>query len=249
MILPFSLSCSTTCSRLFLGAVISCYASVQAFSSFPARLPTKAVGTFAASAAVGGVTASATNSLVAGATRHSKQSLLMKMSTSSSFEGYQQLPELVVFDLDACFWDQEMYEMPALPDQEVKGELNGRGVGVKGVMSGSNQISMHKGSLLAMQQHADGKFGEMKVCFASSADTPFAEKIGRASLKMLEVLPGLTVWDLVVGRDWGGNDVNQIGRQPPLSSNKSTSHFPRIRELTGIRYDRMLFFDDCIWGE
>jgi hypothetical protein len=39
----------------------------------------------------------------------------------------------------------------------------------------------------------------MKVAFASSANTPFAERIGRASLALLEVLPGLTVWDLAVG--------------------------------------------------
>lgn len=160
------------------------------------------------------------------------------------------MPELVVFDLDACFWDQEMYEMPSLPDREVRGELpNERGAGVTGVMSGPNEIKIHRGSMLAMQKHADGDFPNTRVCFASSADTPLAERIGRAALKKLEVLPGLTVWDLVVGRDWDGVDVNQIGRQPPLSSNKAKSHFPRIRELTGIRYDRMLFFDDCNWGE
>mmetsp|Transcript_41092 Transcript_41092/g.85558 ORF Transcript_41092/g.85558 Transcript_41092/m.85558 type:complete len:196 (-) Transcript_41092:1284-1871(-) len=142
-----------------------------------------------------------------------------------------------------------MYEMPALPSSSVKGDLNGRGEGVIGVMSGPYQISLHKGSLFGLQEHSDGKYGSMKVAFASSADTPFAEKIGRASLKMLEVLPGLTVWDLVVGRDWNGEDINQIGRQPPLSSNKAASHFPRIKELTGIRYDKMLFFDDCNWGD
>lgn len=158
-------------------------------------------------------------------------------------------PELCVFDLDACFWDQEMYEMSELPSSTVKGDLNGRGEGVIGVMSGRNKISMHKGSLQALQDHYDGKFGGMKVAFASSADTPFAEKVGRASLKLLEVVPGTTVWDLVVGRDWDGVDVNQIGRQPPLSSNKAKTHFPRLKEATGIRFDRMLFFDDCNWGD
>jgi magnesium-dependent phosphatase 1 len=70
-----------------------------------------------------------------------------------------------------------------------------------------------------------------------------------AALKLLEVVPGTTVWDLVVGRDWNGVDVNQIGRQPPLSSNKSATHFPILRDITKIRYDRMLFFDDCQWGD
>lgn len=125
-------------------------------------------------------------------------------------------PALVVFDLDACFWDQEMFEMPALPDRTVQGDLNGMGTGVIGAYSGPHKISMHKGSLIALQEHAQNKYPGMKVCFASSADTPFAEKIGRATLKLLEVLPGMTVWDLVM-RDWDNQDVNQIGRQPPLS--------------------------------
>jgi magnesium-dependent phosphatase 1 len=160
-------------------------------------------------------------------------------------------PELCVFDLDACFWDQEMYCMTKIPrpNDTVMGDLNGRGHGVVGVLSGGEKISLHKGSLIALQNHYDGIYGSMKVAFASSADTPFAEQVGRATLKLLEVVPGVTVWDLVVGRDWEGNDVNQIGRQPPLSSNKAKSHFPILKKITGIRYDHMLFFDDCNWGD
>ncbi|KAI2496033.1 Bicoid-interacting protein 3 (Bin3) [Fragilaria crotonensis] len=173
---------------------------------------------------------------------------------SSHLNNMNLYPDLVVYDLDACFWDKEMYEMPSVPSENdiVIGDLNGRGQGVVGVMSGRrHQISLHKGALQSLQEHADGTlYPGMKVAFASSADTVFAETIGRAALKLLEVLPGLTVWDLVVGRDWKGVDVNQIGRQPPLlSSNKAKSHFPRLREVTGIRYDRMLFFDDCNWGD
>jgi magnesium-dependent phosphatase 1 len=142
-----------------------------------------------------------------------------------------------------------MYTMTAMPDgRTTKGDLNGRGEGVTGVFSGSDKISLYPGSLIALQEHADNKYPGMKIALASSADTPFAEKVGRAALKMLEVLPGMTVWDLLM-RDWEGKDVNQIGRQPPLSSNKAKSHFPRIHEMTGIRYDKMLFFDDCNWGD
>jgi len=160
-------------------------------------------------------------------------------------------PDLVVYDMDACLWDKEMYQMTAIPteDNVVIGDLNGRGEGVIGVMSGGEKISLHRGSLIGLQEHADDVYPGMKAAFASSADTPFAEKVGRAALQLLEVVPGLTVWDLVVGRDWEGKDVNQIGRQPPLSSNKAATHFPRLREATGIRYDRMLFFDDCNWGD
>ena len=120
----------------------------------------------------------------------------------------------------------------------------GKGEGVIGAYSGRDKISMHEGSMIALQEHADKKYPGMKICFASSADTPFAEKVGRATLKLLEVVPGMTVWDLVM-RDWDNKDVNQIGRQPPLSSNKAQTHFPRLRKITDIPYDQMLFFD--VW--
>ncbi|CAK0895470.1 unnamed protein product [Prorocentrum cordatum] len=148
-------------------------------------------------------------------------------------------PELCVFDLDACLWDKEMFEMQAIPGEsdKVVGDLNGRGEGVIGVMSGFDRISLHAGSLVALQGHADGRYPGMKIAVASSADTPFAEKVGRASLALLEVLPGLTVWDMLL-RDWDGRDVNQIGRQPPLSSNKSATHFPRLKAATGVGFDK-----------
>jgi len=160
------------------------------------------------------------------------------------------VPELCVFDLDACLWDKEMYEMQEVPgeDDAVRGDLLGRGDGVIGVMSGGEKISLHRGALKALQNHADGQYPSMRIAVASSADTPFAEKVGRKALSMLEVLPGLTVWQMLL-RDWKGEDVNQIGRQPPLSSNKAQSHFPRLKAATGVSFDKMLFFDDCLWGD
>ena len=230
----------------------------------------------------------------------------MTSSSALSVDNHRcglEYPELVVFDLDACFWDQEMYEMPSIPTQKnvVLGVLGGgpepEKEGVIGVYSGRNKIALHPGALCAIQEHYRGReYPGMKICFASSADTPYAEQIGRASLKLLEVVPGVTIWDLVL-QDWNQIDVNQIGRQPPLSryvygsillllllllllifivmvivsvahilffaarprrsfhstlyqriictgSNKAQTHFPRIRDMTGIPYHKMLFFDD-----
>ncbi len=121
--------------------------------------------------------------------------------------------------------------MSAVPTEAdaVRGDLNGKGEGVIGVMSGRDKISLHSGALRALQDHHEGKFGGMKIALASSANTPFAEKIGRKALSMLEVVPGVTVWSLLM-RDWEGRDVNQIGRQPPkLSPNKAKSHFPNLK--------------------
>jgi len=176
-------------------------------------------------------------------------------STTDNRQCGLDYPELVVFDLDACFWDQEMYEMPSIPTRTnvVLGVLGGpdepEAEGVIGVYSGRNKIALHPGALCAVQEHYRGRqYPGMKICFASSADTPQAEQIGRASLKLLEVVPGVTIWDVVL-HDWNQIDVNQIGRQPPLSSNKAQTHFPRIRDMTGIPYHKMLFFDDCNWGD
>ena len=34
-----------------------------------------------------------------------------------------------------------------------------------------------------------------------------------------------------------------------FDSNKAQTHFPRIRKITDIPYNKMLFFDDCNWGD
>lgn len=90
----------------------------------------------------------------------------------------------------------------------------------------------------------------MRVAVASSADTPLAVRIGRSALEFLEVVPGVTVRE-VLGMGWpeGFKGNLQIGRTPPLSSNKAATHFPVLRRETGIPFDRMLFFDDCNWDD
>ena len=77
-------------------------------------------------------------------------SLSSSLKMSSSVNVY---PELLVYDMDACLWDQEMYEMREMPSNSnvVQGDLNGRGEGVTGVMSGYNKISLHKCSLVSLQ--------------------------------------------------------------------------------------------------
>ena len=81
-----------------------------------------------------------------------------------------------------------------------------------------------------------------------SAGTPRAEEIGRAAMKGLEVVPGVTVHD-VLTQDFSDGRNLQIGRQPPLSSDKSRTHFPALKRETGIPYEGMLFFDDSVWSD
>ena len=131
-------------------------------------------------------------------------------------------PELMVFDLDACFWNQEKYKMPNIPTQQnvVMGVIGGWDVpladGVVKLSSGGNTFGLHAGAQRAITENYAGRqHPGMKICFVSSADTPQAAQ-SRAALQLLEVVPGVTVWDALM-QDWNQIDVNQIGRQPPLS--------------------------------
>lgn len=140
-----------------------------------------------------------------------------------------------------------MYTLDEIPTTEVRGALGGDGV--IGLKSGRHTVSLFPGALLALQEIAAGKYPGMRAAAASSADTPFAVQCARASLAGLEIQPGVTFLDVLrKGFDNSDDSHIQIGRSPPLSSNK-TSHFALIQKATGIAYDKMLFFDDCGWSD
>ena len=164
------------------------------------------------------------------------------------------VPSLVVFDLDECVWSPEMYTLSQIPTDADKlmGDLGGSGEGVVGVRSGREVISIFPGALQAFQRLLDGEYGQcVRAAAASSADTPLAVKIGKRAMSLLEVLPGISLKDafLKIGGGFGDERNLQIGRSPPLSSDKSATHFPILKKLTGIPYKEMLFFDDCNWTD
>lgn len=162
-------------------------------------------------------------------------------------------PELVVFDLDECLWYPEMYTLDTVPSEKdaVRGTLGElQQEGVIGCKSGRDTISLYPGALRALQQFHAGNYPNMRIAAASSADTPQAVRIGRAALSLLEVAPGVTVRQVfALGWPEGFEGNLQIGRSPPLSSQKERTHFPILREQTKVEYSCMLFFDDCNWGD
>lgn len=157
------------------------------------------------------------------------------------------LPQLVVLDLDECVWSPEMYTLTEMPGETVRGDLGGRGDGITGVYSGNDVIRIYPGALLALQECHDGLYPGMSLAVASSADTPLAEQIGRAAMAVLEVVPGVTMLDVLTRAPFEDGRNLKIGRQPPLSSNKSKTHFPALVEATGVPFSGMLFFDDSVW--
>lgn len=164
-------------------------------------------------------------------------------------------PDLVVFDLDDCVWSPETYTLDVLPskDHVLLGDLAGKGDGVVGVQCGHQTMSLHPGALYAFQQHQENVYGKTRFAVASSADTPFATRCAHAALKLLEVVPGVTV-ATVLEKNWSEeviakNSHLQIGRSPPLSSDKSRTHFPILKRVSGVDYSGMLFFDDSNWSD
>ena len=126
--------------------------------------------------------------------------------------------------------------------------LLGAGASARGVKSGPYTIAMYDGALRALQRFHAGEYPGTRLAVASSADTPRAVQIGRAAMRVLEVVPGVTMHD-VLSDGWADEINLQIGRSKPLSSDKSRTHFPILRDLTGVPYEGMLFFDDSNWSD
>lgn len=177
-----------------------------------------------------------------------KVSAQLQLSTSLDFS---ILPELVVFDLDACLWLPEMYTLREIPttDDRIFGKL-GESNGCVGLRSSGEVIRLFPDAVEILQSIYQGKYTGLRCAVASSADTPRATAVAKASLSLLEIMPGITMKD-VFSNGWDSTFEGniQIGRQSPLSSNKATSHFPIIREATKIPYDKMIYFDDCLWDD
>ena len=165
------------------------------------------------------------------------------------------LPKLIVFDLDMCLWSPEMYELSVVPVESDKiigklGNLDQEGC-IKVKSGGYDTIQLFPAALQVLQHFYNGDFGDdVRIAAASSADTPQAVRIGRAALDLLEVVPGVTVRS-VFRQGWPSDFEGnlQIGRTPPLSSDKAATHFPILKKETGIDYSGMIFFDDCNWGD
>eukprot|EP01063_Lacrimia_lanifica_P021446 TRINITY_DN2879_c0_g1_i1.p3 TRINITY_DN2879_c0_g1~~TRINITY_DN2879_c0_g1_i1.p3 ORF type:complete len:252 (+),score=59.80 TRINITY_DN2879_c0_g1_i1:2-757(+) len=147
------------------------------------------------------------------------------------------MPKLVVFDLDACLWDPEVYQLHAPPCTPVRGDLGGAGEGVVGAATacGRQTVKLHPGALLALQE-LRGR-GDVKVAAASTSLNP---AYSYQCLDLLEVVPGVSVRSCF--------HYHQIGREGRLTSRK-TGHFELLQKESGIAYRDMLFFDDCGWDD
>ena len=141
-----------------------------------------------------------------------------------------KIPSLIVFDLDACLWDPEMYELDGPPTTyDAK-----RG----GVKAGRDTVKLYPGAQATLfRLLTDETFKESKIAAASSTTEP---RFAKTCLEQIPIDPSgkhkETMSDLITFR--------QI-----YPGSKGRDHFPRLQQETGIPYTEMIFFDDCSYGD
>ena len=149
-------------------------------------------------------------------------------------------PHLIVFDLDACLWTPEMYELPRSPTtycHKRDGVAVGRGDRGHGV------VKLYDGAKDVLQRFVpgssnhDAELAAAKVAVASSTTEPDYAATCLAELRVhAKEHPDVVVADLVHFR--------QI-----YPGSKGRQHFPALLAETGIPFEGMLFFDDCTYSD
>ena len=140
------------------------------------------------------------------------------------------VPSLFVFDLDACLWSPEMYELDSAPTTyDLK-----RG----GVKAGRDTVKLYPGAHTVLRRLlTEDQFKNCKIAAASSTTEP------AYALTCLEQMPidnsgqrTTVMADLITFR--------QI-----YNGSKGREHFPRLKDETGVAYSEMIFFDDCSYSD
>ena len=160
--------------------------------------------------------------------RRSLVALAFGVFALSTWRDWAMLPSLIVFDLDACLWSPEMYELGTTPSAY----CSKRG----GVTAGRDTIRLFPGAQAVLQRLAtDNAFADVQIAVASATTKPDFSAICLANFP-LSGSKFATIGDLVKYR--------QI-----YPGSKALEHFPKLKEESGIAYDQMIFFDDCIYTD
>jgi magnesium-dependent phosphatase 1 len=161
-----------------------------------------------------------------------------------------KFPDLIVFDCDMCLWSPEMYELRSLPSGKVTSVIDGNTLVTGAKTDEGDVVSLFPGARQALKDYYVGKFPKnCRIAAASSADNAHAVRCAHKAMSVIEILPGVTMSDVFAKNFEKGFKGNlQIGRSGKLSSNKQT-HFRELKKETGIEFKKMLFFDDCNWGD
>jgi len=180
------------------------------------------------------------------------------------------IPKVVVLDIDDCAFTKDSYNFTHLPSNPVISDLQTHGKGITAVYCGKSAVSLHPGALELLQQtylakigkNSEPRWSEINIAIASSACGKISVDCIQKAFDVLEVVPGTTVRQ-AINEGWSENVISPAGNFHPygghvwvgrteklgLSSDKGKSHFPRIKEFTGVEFANMLFFDDNSWSD
>jgi magnesium-dependent phosphatase 1 len=139
------------------------------------------------------------------------------------------MPALIVFDLDACLWEPEMFQISRPTGYDAK-----RG----GVVAGRDTVRLFPGAAAVLRRFLPGvdpALAAVRVAVASSTTEPGYARICLGAL-LVDPSRGETVEDIV--------DYQQV-----YPGSKGRAHFPALRAQAGVPFEQMLFFDDCTYGD
>lgn len=142
-----------------------------------------------------------------------------------------RLPRLIVFDLDACLWHPEMFELDGAPTR-----FDAKADGI--ATTGSDVVRLFPGARNVLHRLlVEPQFQNVQVGVASSTTEP---SYATTCLENLPIDPtgdrGERVADII--------DFREI-----YYGNKGLDHFPQIKQASGVDFQDMIFFDDCIYGD
>lgn len=143
----------------------------------------------------------------------------------------RRVPRLLIFDLDACLWTPEMFELSSAPTvYDAK---------AGGMRAGGDVVRLFPGALAVLRRvlHDRASIGgpDLQVAVASSTTCPDWAQTCLENI-VVDEATGTTVAQLVSYR--------QI-----FPGNKGRTHVPNIAKESGVDFASMIFWDDCIYGD
>jgi len=138
-------------------------------------------------------------------------------------------PRLLVFDLDACLWTPEMFELDGRPSRfdAEKG----------GVRAGSDIVRLFPGAMTVLRTilAEPERFDGVQIAVASSTTHP---DYANTCLE-----------ELVVDANTGTKLADMVHYREIFPGNKGRQHVPNLKQKSGVPYNEMIFWDDCTYGD
>eukprot|EP00928_Gymnodinium_smaydae_P077781 TRINITY_DN6123_c0_g1_i1.p1 TRINITY_DN6123_c0_g1~~TRINITY_DN6123_c0_g1_i1.p1 ORF type:complete len:217 (-),score=46.82 TRINITY_DN6123_c0_g1_i1:202-792(-) len=149
----------------------------------------------------------------------------------------ERKPRLLVFDLDACLWTPEMFQLSGEP-QAWDPHRNGVATSRSGEL-----VRLYPGAAAVLRRIArDPALAGMQVAVASKTTE---EHYAHRCLDELELGS-----DGAASGDFAGKKLSELVQHREIYyGSKGRAHFPALKKKTGFAYEDMLFFDDCTYGD